>query len=197
MTDSSQHLVESAAAGDPAAIDALLEQNLPALRAFIRLRMGPQLRAKESSLDLVQSACREILAHIDRYQYQGESNFRHWLFTTALRKLKNKVVYYQAAKRDVRLELSPDEENEHLNQVYQTVATPSQHLQGKEQRASFEKAFEQLSEDHREVILLARVVGLSHREIASVMKRSESATRNLLYRGLAELASAMRRGSGD
>ena len=39
---------------------------------------------------------------------------------------------------------------------------------------------------------LSRLVGLSHKEIASVMERTESSTRNLLYRALAELAEAMR-----
>ncbi len=69
-------LVDRASHGDPIAIDALLEANLPALRAFVRLRMGPTLRAKESASDLVQSACREVLEGLDRFQFQGAENFR-------------------------------------------------------------------------------------------------------------------------
>jgi RNA polymerase sigma-70 factor (ECF subfamily) len=191
MADESRRLVESAAEGDSVAVEALLEKHLPQLRAFLRLRMGPSLRAKESAQDLAQSACLEVLANLNRYQYQGESNFRHWLFTTALRKLKNKVEFYQAAKRDVRREITPGEDQAGVSQVYQTLLTPSQHLQHREDLEAFEAAFDRLSEDHREVVLLARIVGLSHREIAAVMGRTEAATRNLLYRALAELASSM------
>ncbi len=52
--------------GDPESIEALLAEHLPGLRAYVRLRMGPDLRAKESASDLVQSACCEILEHSDR-----------------------------------------------------------------------------------------------------------------------------------
>ena len=37
-------------------LDELLLQFLPGLRAFVRLRTGPMIRARESSRDLVQPA---------------------------------------------------------------------------------------------------------------------------------------------
>ena len=40
------------------------------------------LRAMESTSDIVQSVCREILQHKDRFQYPGEDGFRRWLYTT-------------------------------------------------------------------------------------------------------------------
>jgi DNA-directed RNA polymerase specialized sigma24 family protein len=51
--------------GDQLAIEALLERHLPGLRAFVRLRAGPAVRTRESTTDVVQSACREVLAHFD------------------------------------------------------------------------------------------------------------------------------------
>jgi len=198
MDENSQELFESASQGDPRAIDELLERNLPRLRAYIRLRMGPKLRGKESSADLVQSACREVLQNIDRYRYQGESNFRRWLFTTALRKVKNRVQYYQAEKRDIGREGSPAaSEFVSVSQVYQTLMTPSQELMRREHAELFEARFAALPEHYREVILLSRVVGLSHKEIAATMNRTESSTRNLLYRALAERATAMDGGGSD
>ncbi len=58
---------------------------------------------------------------------------------------------------------------------------------GQEQLAQLEAAFDRLSPDHREVLTLARIVGLPHREIAEVMGRSEAACRILLYRATAQL----------
>ena len=89
--------VDSASRGDATAIERLFADNLPRLRAFVRLRMGPELRARESTSDIVQSACREILANMGRYRYQGAAQFRHWLFTTAQRKLSNKLEFHRAA----------------------------------------------------------------------------------------------------
>ena len=47
-----------------------------------------------------------------------------------------------------------------------------------------ERAFAQLSDEHREVITLAKLVGLPHRDIAARMGRTEAASRVLLHRAL-------------
>ena len=46
-------------------------------------------------------------------------------------------------------------------------------------------------EHYREVIVLARIVGLPHGEIAARMERTEAATRNLLGRALTRLAEEL------
>ena len=185
--------VQDAARGDPVAVEDLLQRHLSGLRAFVRLRMGPELRAKESASDLVQSACREVLTNLENFRYRSDKQFRCWLFTTALRKVKNKVQYYRAARRDVRREdarQGPDN-LESLANIYAQVSTPSQGLALRERVEQLEKAFAEMSEAHREVITLAKVVGLSHREIAAAMGRTESATRVLLFRALAELGYSL------
>jgi RNA polymerase sigma factor (sigma-70 family) len=51
-----------------------------------------------------------------------------------------------------------------------------------------EAAFDQLPDDYREAVTLHKLCGLSHREIAERMQRSEGAVRNLVYRGISRLA---------
>ena len=55
-----------------------------------------------------------------------------------------------------------------------------------------EAAFRQLPDDYREVILLARMVGLSHAEIGRQMERTPQAVRVMLHRALARLARLTR-----
>ena len=185
-------LLDSAASGDQEAIAMLLEHHLPQLQAFIRLRMGPGLRAKESAMDLAQSACKDVLENMHRYQHRGDSNFRRWLFTAAVRKVADRAEYYQAEKRDMHREVPVQTDDLNLiGKACQTFLTPSRDAQGKEHLKLLEAAFDKLPEHYREVILLSRVVGLSHREIAEIMGRSESATRNLLYRALADLGQTL------
>ena len=62
---------------------------------------------------------------------------------------------------------------------------------GKEQVARLEERFRQLAPHYQEVILLSRTMGLSHKDIAEIMGKTESSTRNLLYRALAELGEAL------
>ena len=189
-------LVQKAQEGDSAAIDALLDHHLPGLRAFIRLRMGPVLRARESASDLSQSVCREVLNHMDRLQYPGENAFKHWLYTTAMRKISNRHDYYTADKRDIQREQAPmvkrsGSDHRTLSHVYQTVFTPSQDAMAKEHVEQVEKAFDQLSDEYREVIMLSRFMGLSRTEVAEAMGRSEASVRNLLHRALSRLAEVL------
>ena len=188
---------------DPAEIEELLEQHLPALRAFVRLRMGPTLRSKESASDLVQSACREVLENADRYQFQGDENFKRWLFTTALRVVKNKAKYWQREKRDAGREVRQRARSTSFgsgasfSDCYRSLITPSRDALAKEEVERFEQAFESLAEEYREVISLSRIVGLSHKEIGEQMNRSEAATRQLLHRALAALALSLGRNSRE
>ncbi len=190
----SRQLVAGANAGDAAALASLLEAHLPGLRGFIRLRMGKELRAREDSADLVQSACRQALQALGSFRYEGEAAFRDWLYTTAQNKLIDRLRHHRAQRRDLarevplRVEPSRSGEEQDLLACYATLLTPSRDAAARELVRRYEEAFDRLPQHYREVILLARVVGLAHAEIARRMNRSEGAVRNLLYRGLAQLS---------
>lgn len=192
-------LVEAAAQGDARAVERLMEEHLPGLRAFLRLRMGPTLRARESCSDLAQSVCREVLQHMDRFQYPGENGFKHWLYATAMRKIANRQEYYTAAKRDAARDVptgdgsSHSSEDSRLSNAYRSIYTPSRELMAREHVEQIEKAFDELPDDYREVIVLTRFVGLSREEAAQQMGKSEASVRNLLHRALSRLAEILER----
>lgn len=166
-------------------METLVARFLPALRAFVRLRMGPELRAKEESCDIVQSVAREVLDHAERFQHGGESGFRDWLFTTAHRKVVNHLVHWRAQKRSSGRDAVLPEELAGL------VPTPSRHASAREELAAVEGAFDSLSEEQREVVTCSRLLGLSHAEIAQRLDKTEVAVRKILSRGLARLAAVL------
>lgn len=183
----SRALVARAARNDREAIESLLVQHLPGLEAYLRLRMGPVMRAKESASDLVQSVCREVLLDLPRFEYRGEAAFRHWLYTRAQNKLLEKHRWLTAGKRDHgREEPVPDVTT--VLPSYQTLLTPSRVAAARETVARIEAAFDELPEDYREALTLHRICGMSHAEIAERMQRSEGAVRNLVYRATSRLA---------
>jgi len=181
-----QALVERAAAGDSRAIHLLIQQHVIPLRAFVRLRCGAALRAKESASDLVQSACRDVLQNMGTFRWEGEASFRSWLYTAASRKVADRAEYWQAARRDMDREESRDSDQA-LLQLYRRSASPSQVAMGRESLDRIEAAFDELPEDHRDAVVLSRVLGLSRAEVAMRMGRSEDSVRHLLFRGLAQL----------
>ncbi len=86
---------------------------------------------------------------------------------------------------------TPSGGDEYLVDAYASICTPSQDAIAREEIERVEGAFGKLSEDHREVILMARVAGLNHADIAERMDRKEGAVRALLFRAMAQLASLM------
>ena len=193
MDADDEDLAERTAAGDRDALEVLLQRYLPALRGFVRLRTGAVLRARESSSDLVQSVCREILTNMDRFQYRSETGFRQWLYATALRKIQNRVEYHQAQMRDPANEVNLQQNSDagDLLDCYGSFCTPSRELMSREEIARIEAAFDQLPEDYREAIVLAKVVGLSRAEMAEKTGRTEGAVRTLLSRALSKLAEIL------
>ncbi|MGQ0553163.1 MAG: sigma-70 family RNA polymerase sigma factor [Planctomycetota bacterium] len=187
--DQTLALVERARAGDAAAIEGLLARHLPALRAYVRARLSPALRVRESTSDIVQSACRDVLTDLERFRYQGEEGFRAWLFATAHRKIADKAEHWGAQKRDAGREAAAEAE---LLAVYGSFCSPSQQAMGREALQLVERAMERLPAADREIIVLARIVGLSHEEIGRRLGLSEAGSRSRLFRALAELSEVLR-----
>jgi RNA polymerase sigma factor (sigma-70 family) len=183
-------LVQCATRGDREALEQLLQRYLPELRAFLRLRTGPRLLARETPDDLAQSVCREVLGQLSQFDYRGEQSFKHWLFTAALHKVQDKGRFYAAEKRDAGREWGPVS-NPQLLSGYASLLSPSRVAMAREDVARLEAAFDALPDDYREVVTLHRLLGLGHEEIAARMGRSIEASRVLLHRALARLGRLM------
>lgn len=186
MADDLGNLLRRASRHDEAAVSRLLQEHLPALRAFVRLKAGPMLLAKESCSDLAQSVCRDVLENAERFQFGGEAEFRKWLFTTAMRKIADRAEHWQAGKRSPKREADGLAEDEIRG--YAGIYTPSGQAAAREELARVEDGFGKLAPEKQEVILMARLMGLSHAQIAQELGKSEVAVRSMLSRALAELA---------
>ena len=194
--ESLQELTVAACQGDSRAIDRLIEHHLPAQRGFVRLRASAMLRRQESTSDLVQSVCRELLLNQKRFRHPSPAAFKRWLFITAQRKIYSRMAYYLAQKRDVgrnldRLAKSATSD-ESLLACYKTLSTPSRRAMAREEIEQIEAAFDQLPDEYREVITLAHILGMSRAEIAEHLGKSEGAVRMTLHRALTATASLLR-----
>jgi RNA polymerase sigma-70 factor (ECF subfamily) len=198
MSQTFADLVEEARRGDRGALEDLLQSQLPGLRAYVRLRSGALLRAKESTSDLVQSICREALLDLSSFSGSHENVFRQWLYSIAYRKILDRHRFFTADRRAAARERpirsgASASTDQGLLQCYATLCTPSREAEAREEIARIERAFDALPDDYREVLTLARIVGLSHREIAERLGRGEEAVRKLLSRARARLAILLAR----
>jgi RNA polymerase sigma-70 factor (ECF subfamily) len=187
-------LCERVTRGDAAAVDELLVRYQPRLCAYLRLRARGLLR-RESVSDLAQSVCRDILENLDRFRFQGEENFRRWLYTTAARKLGDRRAFWDAQRREGRREIAVDDGDRAPYEAFLSLASPSRVAIAKEELARVQDALDALPDEQREAILLSRVLGLRRAEVAEVMGRSEGSVRMLICRGLATVAATAQQDS--
>ena len=193
-THNESELIRRLSDGDEDALAPLLERHLPGLRAFVRARAGGLLRGREDDVDIVQSVCREILVHQDRFQVPAQEGFKRWLYLSALRKIQNRREYWLAQKRDAGREVAAhggSSSDADLLAGYGTLCTPSRELMAREAVERIERAVDALPEEYREALTLSRMVGLKRAEIAEVMGKSEGSVRMLLSRAQARLAELL------
>jgi RNA polymerase sigma-70 factor (ECF subfamily) len=196
MDDVARVRIEAASKGDAAAIEALLAQYLPELRRYLARNAAPLVAARESSSDLAQSVCRDVLERLatERFSYRGEAEFRQWLFNAACLKLRARHRFWLAAKRDAgpaagSIEPDPSAVEGADREPAAPVASPSAAAGLREEVERLRAALERLPANYRQVVVLAYVDGLSHREIAARLAISEANSRVLLSRALARLAT--------
>jgi RNA polymerase sigma factor (sigma-70 family) len=190
--DTIPSLLARAGTGDEAAVHALLTRYLDDLRRYISTHAGQKLKARETSQDLLQSVCREVLqdAADGGFRYRSEGQFRGFLFQAALNKIRGKGRYHGRKRRAADQELPADALSRSLaDAVFLTMHTPSRSAADREEHARFLQAFAQLPETQQQLIQWARLDGLSHREIAQKLSISEVNSRVQLGRALARLAT--------
>ena len=178
---------------DAAALAELIDEHLEELRAFVRARSQSLPLRWESSSDIVQSVCREVLSNAEAFRYPEQNAFRRWLFKTAERKIGHRRDYYGAEKRDVRRDAALED----LGALRAEGPSPSRDAIAREEMERVERAFRALPEHYREVIYQARVLGRSREEIGNETGRAPAAVGNLLFRALAALAEKLEPSDGS
>jgi RNA polymerase sigma-70 factor (ECF subfamily) len=191
-----QHLVALAKKGDGPAIDQLCMIYSERVRRIIRLRLDSKLRPKLDSVDVVQDALIMALEGLKDFTYRNEGDFLRWLSRIAENRLRDVSKKYHADKRDIRKEISFKQEGSRTDNWFCGAAepfdatTPSIIMRKREALDRLEKALDMLKPEYKEVIVLKKIEGLSHAEIAEKLNKSENTVPMLLFRAMAALTIA-------
>jgi len=181
-------LLRAARAGSADALDQLYAQVVGRLLGFIRVRMGPSLRARVESRDILQATLLRSFERIDQFEGDTGRSLMSWLTRIAENEIRDRADHAHRARRDVAREVPLEPE---AAQVAARVRSALSQVVLSEETERIEQAIESLDPSHREVILLRKYEELGFKEIASRMGRSEDACRMLLARAMAALTLAL------
>ena len=175
-SESVRELVRQAQSGERRAFEVLTGRYKGRLLRRVEFRLGTHLRGTIEAEDIVQETFLKALRSIGGFSFRGEESFFRWLAGIAENLLLD-LAEQQKRKRHLRLD----------GDVRGSRVSPGSALQREERFERLEAALKELSPDHREVILLARVEGLPLKEVAARMGRSPNAVGQLLWRALQKL----------
>ena len=194
--DKTQHLVALAKDGDESALDQLCKVYGERVRWVVRFRMGGELRSKLESMDLVQDALVCALKDLGNFTYKSEGDFLRWLSEIAENRLRDHLDKLHADKRDIRKEVRLDSYRPTTGESFAgavgpiDLTTPSVIMSKREDLAKLAKAIDTLKPEYRKVIVLTKIEGLSYKEIADRLGKSNDAVRMLVSRAIAALSGA-------
>jgi RNA polymerase sigma-70 factor (ECF subfamily) len=176
-------LIARAKAGSPDALDQLYDRSAARLLSFIRLRLGPDLRARLESRDILQAAMLRSLERIRQFEGSETRSWMAWLARIAENEIRDRAEFQHRLRRDAAREL-PLEKDAPIRAVTRSALTRV--IQDEEARR-LEAAMESLSDAHREIILLRTFQELTFGEIARRLGKTEDGCRMLMARAMTAL----------
>ena len=144
---------------------------------------------------LAEELAQEVFLRVyrSRKSYAAEAKFTTWLYRIATNLAVNNA-------RDNKVERSgrvvsldePDEETGTTPDVADSALNVEQEMLRRERLAAIKKQVMALPEKQRAAVLMHKYQGLDYREIADVLKLSESATKSLLFRAYEALRERLK-----
>jgi RNA polymerase sigma-70 factor (ECF subfamily) len=186
-------LIEEARQGQPGALARLLESYRNYLRLLAPTGIDDSLRGKANPSDLVQETLAKACERFGQFRGHTEAELATWLRQILARNLADLVRRYRMARarqvaRERSLEELLDASSAALgNLIAQHGSSPSRSAQRRELSVVLADALADLSEDHREVIVLRSLEERDWDEVAGRMGRSAGAVRLLWTRALKQL----------
>ncbi len=175
--------LDAARGGDRDAILRLIQRHEPRLRKLVHERLGARLREKIATSDVLQSAYLDLLKDFGGFRGGTTDEFVAWCAHLIENNIRDKAKFFEARKRQppgvapveaLESRIAPGPGPHSLNALFEDLQI-------------VHAALSRLSDDHRAVIQLKAVHGLSHEEIAARLGRTEAAARILLVRARAAL----------
>lgn len=193
-----RRVVRKALKGDQEAYAALVRRYTEPLETLIRLRLGPALRRRLETEDLLQETYLHAFDALSTFEWRGTGSFFRWLGDVAEHTVRRHVRdHLQTERRAVDHDQSLDRDAHTAWRNGPTLAkllgpagvSPSTAKRREERFERLEAALYDLHPDYREVIILARIRELSIQEIARTTGRTPEAITMLLLRALRQLKS--------
>jgi len=176
-----------AKAGDQSAFDFLVQKYRRPIISFM-YRMARNAAAAE---DLAQEVFLRV--YRSRQSYEASAKFTTWLYRIATNLAVNHARDTRHERPEVQVSLDePDEESGTTLELPDRSLNAEQELVVRERMAAIRAKVEALPEQQRLAVIMHKYQQMDYKQIAEVLKKSESATKSLLFRAYETLREQLK-----
>jgi RNA polymerase sigma-70 factor, ECF subfamily len=176
-----------AKAGDQSAFDFLVQKYRRPMISFM-YRMARNAAAAE---DLAQEVFLRV--YRSRASYEASAKFTTWLYRIATNLAVNHARDTRHERPEVQVSLDePDEESGTTLELPDGALTAEQVMVRRERMLAIRSKVEALPEQQRLAVIMHKYQQMDYKQIADVLKKSESATKSLLFRAYETLREQLK-----
>ena len=182
-----KHILARARRGELDAFEELVRQYEKRVYAVALRSSG----SPEDAADITQEVFLRARRSIE--SFRGDSGFSTWLFRITMNLCVDHARHKNAQPQTQPLVVGEEDAE---RPIPDTAPTPEEHLENSELGRELAAALDEVSEEHRRIVLLRDVSGLSYTEIAEVLEISEGTVKSRLSRARIALRTILlRRGN--
>lgn len=178
-----QKLIALAQKGDQSAFEQLLDRyQKPVYHQALRMVGNP-----EDAADVTQEVFIKVWKHLP--SFRGESGFATWLY----RLTDNTAIDLLRREKKRRGDSSLDDEESFCVLPADPAPTPHQAAEQKELQQAVADGLRQLSEEHRQVLVMREINGLSYEEIGDILGLTAGTVKSRIARARISLAKFLQK----
>jgi RNA polymerase sigma-70 factor, ECF subfamily len=172
---------------DDAAYEYLVTKYHRAMIAFLYRMCRSQAMAEEMAQEVF------LRVYRSRKNYAAEAKFTTWLYRIATNLAVNHARDHKVERSGKVVSLDePDHETGTTLDVADPTLNAEQNILRRERLEAIKKHVMALPEKQRAAVLMHKYQGMDYREIADILKLSESATKSLLFRAYEALRGRLK-----
>ena len=182
-----KHILARARRGELPAFEELVRRHEKRVYAVALRSSGSPEDAEDITQEVFLRAWRSI------EEFRGDSGFSTWLFRITMNLCVDHARHKHAQPQTQPLVMGEEESERPLPDP---APPPEEHLDNSELGRELAAALDEVSEEHRRIVLLRDVSGMSYTEIAEVLEISEGTVKSRLSRARIALRKVLlRRGN--
>jgi RNA polymerase sigma-70 factor, ECF subfamily len=185
--ESDAEIMLRAKVGDSSAFDFLVQKYRRPMISF----MYRMVRNAAAAEDLAQEVFLRV--YRSRATYEASAKFTTWLYRIATNLAVNHARDTRHERPEVQVSLDePDEESGTTLELPDGNLTAEQAMVRRERMLAIRSKVEALPEQQRLAVIMHKYQHMDYRQIAEVLKKSESATKSLLFRAYETLREQLK-----